>query len=104
MHTNPLRMGREGLNLVVGHDTAGVEQVAARAIGASVLVFKTLNQTGAENISDATACHPKPMMFIAGDDADKKPAIMSLVSDLGFHPVDVGPLSPARLLEPLAML
>ncbi len=29
---------------------------------------------------------------------------MELVADLGFESVDAGPLSAARLLEPLAML
>jgi hypothetical protein len=29
---------------------------------------------------------------------------MDLVADLGFEPIDAGPLRAARLLEPLAML
>jgi predicted dinucleotide-binding enzyme len=43
-------------------------------------------------------------MFVAGDDADKKPVVMSLIADLGFQAVDAGPLIAARLLEPLGML
>ena len=64
----------------------------------------TLNQTGAENMAEAAAYYPKPMMFVAGDDSAHKPAVMELVSDLGFHAVDAGPLRAARLLEPLAVL
>ncbi len=100
--TNPLGMGPEGLHLLFGHDSSGAEQVAGWAKGASV--FKTLNQTGAENMADASAYHPRPVMFVAGDDDAKKPTVMELVSELGFHAVDAGPLNAARLLEPLAML
>jgi predicted dinucleotide-binding enzyme len=49
--TNPLGMGSQGLHLIVGHVTSGAEQVAKWAAGACV--FKTLNQTGAENLADA---------------------------------------------------
>jgi hypothetical protein len=31
-------------------------------------------------------------------------SVASLLGDLGFEPVDAGPLSNARLLEPYAML
>jgi len=100
--TNPLGMGPEGLQLVVGHETSGAEQIAAAFPGA--FVFKTLNQTGAENMADARAYHPQPAMFVAGDPAERKSQVLQLVADLGFHAIDAGPLSAARLLEPLAML
>ncbi len=45
-----------------------------------------------------------PVMFVAGDDAAKKPTVLKLVGDLGFEAVDAGPLTNARLLEPPAML
>jgi predicted dinucleotide-binding enzyme len=100
--TNPLAMGPEGLGLAVGFTTSGGEQVAAAARGAAV--FKTFNQTGAENMARAEAFSPRPVMFIAGDDAAKKPTVLALVGELGFDAVDAGPLRNARLLEPLAML
>jgi predicted dinucleotide-binding enzyme len=67
--TNPLGMGPEGLQLVIGHDSSGAEQVAAHASGASV--FKTSNQTGWENMGSAEAYQPTPVMFVAGDDNDQ---------------------------------
>ncbi|MGO8918766.1 MAG: NADPH-dependent F420 reductase [Stellaceae bacterium] len=100
--TNPLGMGPDGLHLTLGHDTSGAEQVASWAKGGSV--FKTLNQTGAENMADAEAYHPTPVMFVAGDDAERKPTVLGLVADLGFDAVDAGPISAARLLEPFGML
>lgn len=100
--TNPLGMGPNGLYLTIGHDTSGGEQVAMWAKGA--LVFKTLNQTGAENMADTSAFGPKPMMFVAGDDADGKAVVLRMVADLGFDEIDAGSLVASRLLEPLAML
>jgi hypothetical protein len=100
--TNPLGMGPDGLELVLGHTTSGGEQVASWAAGAAV--FKTLNQIGADNM-DKTALFPiRPVMFVAGDDPSKKPVAMSLVAKLGFEPVDAGPLRIARLLEAYGML
>lgn len=100
--TNPLEMRDGRLRLAVGHDASGGEAVAARAPGA--FVFKTLNQTGAETLGDAGAYDPRPVMFVAGDDADRKAVVVGLVDDLGFDAADAGPLVNARLLEPLAML
>lgn len=100
--TNPLTMMPAGLGLALGFARSAGELVATWAKGATV--FKTLNQTGAENMDQASAFKIKPVMFVAGDDAGTKPAVMGLVGDLGFAAVDAGPLTNARLLEPLAMV
>ena len=99
--TNPLGMGPDGLQLVLGFNTSAGEQVASWTPGASV--FKTLNTTGAGNMATAADYPVKPMMLVAGDDAGKKPQVMELIGKLGFEPVDAGPLKNARLLEPFAM-
>jgi predicted dinucleotide-binding enzyme len=100
--TNPLGMGRDGLELVLGHSRSGGEQVAAWARGAAV--FKTLNQTGAENMEKASHYPIRPVMFVAGDDEGRKPIVLSLVTKLGFEAIDAGPLRIARLLEAYGML
>jgi len=100
--TNPLRMGAEGLELAIGFSTSAGEQTAALAPRAAV--FKTLNQAGSAVMADATGYAAPPVMFVAGDDTAKKPAVMGLVRDLGFDAVDAGGIKAARLLEPLAML
>ena len=99
---NPLGMGPDGLQLVLGFDTSAGEQVASWAPGA--FVFKTLNTTGAGNMAKAAQYAIKPMMLVAGDAAAKKPVVMELLNKLGFEPVDAGPLKNARLLEPFAMV
>ena len=42
--------------------------------------------------------------WYCGDDAAAKQAVHQLVEDVGFEAVDAGPLSAARLLEPLMLL
>ena len=100
--TNPLGMGTDGLQLVLGFTTSAGEQVAAWAPGA--FVFKAFNTTGANNMARAAEFATQPMMPVAGDDAQKKRIVMELVGKLGLMPVDAGPLKNARLLEPLAMV
>jgi predicted dinucleotide-binding enzyme len=97
--TNPLGMGRDGLELVLGHNTSGGEQVAVWASG-----FKALNQTGAENMERAAEYPMRPVMFVAGDDEARKPIVLSLITKLGFEAIDAGPLRIARLLEAYGML
>lgn len=41
-------------------------------------------------------------VFVAGDDAGAKATIMQLASEIGFVPLDSGPLRNARLIEGLA--
>ena len=100
--TNPLAMGPDGLGLAIGFETSGGETVQGWAPGAAV--FKTLNQTGAENMGAATRFPIRPVMFVAGDDAARRPQVMELVTALDFEAVDAGPLRNARLLEAYAML
>jgi 8-hydroxy-5-deazaflavin:NADPH oxidoreductase len=100
--TNPLGMGPNGLQLVIGFETSAGEMVASWCVGASV--FKTFNQTGFENMKRAAEMSPKATMFVAGDDPSKKSVVLQLVTEIGFDAIDAGPLKNARLLEPLAML
>jgi len=100
--TNPLGMGPDGLGLILGHSISGGEMVAQWAPGAAV--FKAFNTTGFNNMADLGGYAIAPVMFVAGDDAAKKPAVIGLVWDLGFEAVDAGPLRNARLLEPFGML
>jgi 8-hydroxy-5-deazaflavin:NADPH oxidoreductase len=100
--TNPLRMGAGGLELSIGFDRSAAEHVASLAPGAAV--FKTLNQVGFEVMENTAGYAAPPVMFVAGDEAARKPVVMGLVSDLGFHAVDAGPLQTARLLEPFGLL
>jgi len=98
--TNPLN---PDLSLAVGFNDSGGETVARLAPGARVV--KAFNTTGANNMGDSRYAGPtKLMMAVAGDDASAKASVMALARDVGFEPVDAGPLAMSRHLEPLAML
>lgn len=104
--TNPLRFTPgTGLELAIGHTISGGETVAKWAPGARVV--KAFNTYGFENFADAS--YPKygelkPVMFIAGDDADARRLVIQLAAEIGFQPLDTGDLKISRLLEPTGML
>jgi len=98
--TNPLNPGLQGL--AVGHSTSAAEQIASWAPDAQVV--KAFNCTGANNMADPNYGGAAATMFICGDDAAAKATVLALAGELGFEPVDAGPLSMARELEPLALL
>lgn len=81
---------------------SGGEQVARWAPGARVV--KAFNTTGFENMQNPKFGHEVATMFYAGEDREAKKIVRQLVSDLGFDPVDAGPLSQAHGLEVLASL
>lgn len=100
--TNPLGMGEEGLELTIGHNDSGGEEVARLA--PSARVAKTMNQVGFAVMPDTSGFPLRPAMFVASDDDEAKSVALRLVGDLGFDGFDAGALRNARLLEPLAML
>jgi predicted dinucleotide-binding enzyme len=98
--TNPLKPDYSGLE--VGQTTSAGEHVSAASPGARVV--KIFNTTGAGNMNNPRYGEEGVTMLYAGDDDEAKAQAAQLARDLGFDPVDVGPLSAARLLEPLALL
>ena len=98
--TNPLKPDLSGL--VIGHTTSAGEEVARWAAGAKVV--KAFNTIGAQHMGNPHFKRQRASMFLCGDDGVAKKTVASLAEALGFDPVDAGPLSQARLLEPLAML
>lgn len=97
--TNPIA---PGLQLAVGHTTSAAELVAGWAPGARVV--KAFNSTGANNMADPVYQGASTTMFISGDDGAAKSAVTQLAEELGFDVADVGALSAARWLEPLALI
>ena len=87
-------MGPDGLALAIGHSTSAGEKVQGWAKGASV--FKTLNTTGFGNMADPIFHAARAVMFVAGDDAVNKPAVIELVAALGREVVDGAKRPPAR--------
>lgn len=89
--------------LAVGFDTSAAEQVAdhapdARVVGA-IPPFAEVLASG-----DLTFAGQSPSVFLCSDDLSAKIEVGRLITDLGAHPVDAGPLRAARLVEPAMML
>jgi 8-hydroxy-5-deazaflavin:NADPH oxidoreductase len=97
--TNPLA---PDMSLAIGPDDSAGETVARLAPGARVI--KAFNTTGANNMADSRYGGGKLIMPVAGDDGDAKRAVMALAGDLGFEPIDAGPIAMSRYLEPMAMV
>ncbi len=88
--------------LALGFTTSGAEELQKKLPGAKVVkafntVFAGAMATGENTGMQLTA-------FVAGDDAAAKSAVLELARGNGFDAVDAGPLSNARLLEPMAFL
>jgi predicted dinucleotide-binding enzyme len=81
--------------------TSSGEEVAAMAPGASVV--KAFNTVFAQNMPEGNVGGEPLALFVAGDDAAAKEAVMKLGSEIGFEPVDAGGLKNSRLLEAMAI-
>ncbi len=100
--TNPLKPDYSGL--AVGGATSAAEEIARMAPGARVVkafhtTFAALMQSDSRMFASAS-----PTGFFCGDDAASKAVVEGLIRETGLEPLDVGPLSYARYLEPMAML
>jgi predicted dinucleotide-binding enzyme len=98
--TNPLLPNLAGLE--VGTTTSGGELVAEWAPGAHVV--KIFNTTGYDNMANPNYKGQPISMFYCGDDAEAKKTAAGLARDIGFNPMDAGPLANSRVLEPYALL
>jgi hypothetical protein len=100
--TNPLKPDLSGLAL--GCTTSAAEEIAKIIPGAKIV--KAFNTAFAQVYQEDTRLFGsrRAAMFYCGDDAAAKTIAAKLINDVGFEPVDSGPLASARYLEPLAML
>ncbi len=97
--TNALSPTRD---LAVGFTTSGAEELAKLAPRAHVV--KAFNTVFARNMSTGKVAGEPLALFVAGDDPRAKESVMSLGREIGFEPVDAGPLKAARYLEPMGVL
>lgn len=99
--TNPVGAG---ITHCLDSKISGGESVQALAPGAHVV--KAFSIYGYENFVDNRypAAKEKPVMLLAGDDAAAKQTVGKLCADLGWKPLDVGPLSSSLHLEHMALL
>ena len=80
-----------------GSSTA--EQIQKRLPRARVV--KGWNHVHAQHLTAPEVDGIAASVLIAGDDPEAKQTVFGLARDMGFHPVDVGPLKATRELERL---
>ena len=100
--TNPVKPDLSGL--AVGLTTSAAEEIAK--LMPESRVVKAFNTAFAEVYHAETRLFGSrmPSMFYCGDDGNAKSTVSRLIREIGLEPVDAGPLTSARYLEPLAML
>jgi predicted dinucleotide-binding enzyme len=94
--TNPI-----GATLPAGV-TSGAEMIAKLAPRAHVV--KSFNAQGAEIIASPMVGGERAANFYCGDDPAAKKIAHALIADVGFDPVDVGPLKLAHDVEAMTMV
>ena len=88
--------------LAVGFTTSGAEELQSKLPNSRIV--KAFNTAFASTMSTGRIGDEQLAGLVAGNDADAKAQVIDLVQQLGFDPVDAGPLTSARLLEPMALL
>ena len=99
--SNPVTEDFSALQL--GTTTSAAEAIAALVPGA--FVVKAFNTIFAQHYAGDLKLDGQPLQtFVAADDETARDTVKTLAAEAGFEPVDVGPLSTARQLEPLGFL
>lgn len=81
---------------------SGAEEVQTKARDAKVV--KAFNTVFAQHMATGQLSGESLTLFVAGDDAKAKQTVLQMGRDVGFDPVDAGPLKNARWLETLGFL
>ena len=100
-----LPMNDDDTGLVVAHTSSGAEELAKRIPKARVVsAFNTVPSEVLFSVFEARRKARRPSLVYCGDDSRSKRVAAELIRDVGFDPVDAGPLRIARYTEPFALL
>ena len=100
-----LPMNADDTGLVIAHTSSGAEALAKKVPKAQVVAaFGTVPSEVLFGVFAARRKTRKPSLVYCGDDARSKKIAAELIRDVGFDPVDAGPLRIARYLEPFTLL
>jgi predicted dinucleotide-binding enzyme len=100
-----LPMNADNTDLVVAHTSSGAEALAKKVRGARVVAaFGTVPSEVLFGVFEARRKAPRPALVYCGDDPGAKEVAAGLIRDVGFDPVDAGPLRTSRYTEPFALL
>ena len=100
-----LPMNADDTGLAIAHTSSGSEALAKKVPRARVVsAFNTVPSEVLFGVFAARRKARKPSLVYCGDDARNKKIAAELIGDVGFDPVDAGPLRIARYTEPFALL
>jgi 8-hydroxy-5-deazaflavin:NADPH oxidoreductase len=103
--TCSLPMNADDTGLVIAHTSSGAEALAAKVPKARVVAaFGTVPSEVLFGVFAARRRATKPSLVYCGDDARSKKTVAALIGDVGFEPLDAGPLRIARYTEPFTLL
>jgi predicted dinucleotide-binding enzyme len=103
--TCSLPMNEANTDLVVAHTSSGAEALAALLPEAEVVAaFQTVPSEVFFGVYEARGNAGRPSLIYCGDRPRAKQLAAGLIRDIGFEPVDAGPLRIARYAEPFALL
>jgi predicted dinucleotide-binding enzyme len=103
--TCSLPMNADDTTLVIAHTSSGAEALAKKVKKADVVsAFSSVPSEVLFDVFDAKRrTRRRPSLVYCGDDQDAKDVAAILIRDVGFEPVDAGPLRIARYLEPFSL-
>ena len=103
--TCSLPMNDDSTELVVAHTSSGAEELAKMVPKARIVAaFQTVPSEVLFGVYEARRKAGRPSLVYCGDDESGKGVTAELIRDVGFDPVDAGPLRIARYTEPFALL
>jgi predicted dinucleotide-binding enzyme len=103
--TCSLPMNAEDTELVVAHTSSGAEELAKKLRTAHVVAaFGTVPSEVLFSVFEARRKAKRPSLVYCGDHRVAKEVAAGLIRDVGFEPVDAGPLRIARYTEPFSLL
>lgn len=103
--TCSLPMNEDNTELVVAHTSSGAEELAKKLPEARVVsAFNTVPSEVLFGVYEGRHKANRPSLVHCGDDQGAKKLAAGLIRDVGFEPVDAGPLRIARYTEPFALL
>jgi predicted dinucleotide-binding enzyme len=103
--TCSLPMKVDDTGLVIAHTSSGAEQLAKKVPKARVVsAFGTVPSEVLFGVFAARRKAKRPSLVYCGDDPRAKHLAAGLIRDVGFDPVDAGPLRIARYTEPFTLL
>jgi predicted dinucleotide-binding enzyme len=100
-----LPMNADDTELVIGRTSSGAEELARKIPKARVvLAFNTVPSEVLFSVFETRGRPHRPHLVYCGDDDEAKSVAARLIADIGFDPIDAGPLQIARYTEPFALL